>query len=130
MASISIASVSINNWELGPDVQLRIYALQSFVSADGNLNPAGIPSEDSSQNDNFYQAVACTLAGTTLTIAACTLESTTDSLDDPSAQYGAFFFTTEGQNLGAFAQFAAFSLPAAPANTTWEAIAIAQRGTL
>jgi hypothetical protein len=130
MASISIASVAINNWELGSDVQLRVYPLESFVSADGDLNSAGDPSEDSSQNDNFFQAVACTLAGTVLTIAACTLESTTDSLDNPAAKYGAFFFTTEGQNLGAFAEFASFALPAAPTSTTWNAIAVAQGGAL
>jgi hypothetical protein len=126
MAVISIASAALSNWELGPDVQLRIYALESFVSADGNLNAAGVPSQDSSQNDNFFQAVSCTQSGTTLTIAACTLESTIDSLDNPSAQYGAYFFTNEGQNLGVFAEFAAFVLPAAPTSTTWEAIAVAQ----
>ena len=126
MAQISIAAAAISNWELGPDVQLRIYALESFVSADGNLNAAGVPSEDSSQNDNFFQAVTCTLSGTTLSIAPCTLESTTDSLDNPSAKYGAFFFTNEGQNLGEFAEFAAFALPASPAGTTWKDIAMAQ----
>ena len=130
MATITIAAVSVPNWELGSDVQLRIYALESFVSADGDLNPAGVPSEDSSQNDNFYQAVACTLSGTTLSIAGCTLESTTDSLDNPAAKYGAYFFTAEGQNLGAFAEFAAFALPAAPTSTTWAAIAEAQAEAL
>lgn len=123
MAVISIASTSISNWELSNDVVLRIYALQSFISADGNLNPAGVPSEDAAQNDNFFQSVACTLSGTTLTIAACSLESTTDSLDNTAAKYGAYFFTSEGQNLGAFAQFASFALPASPTSTTWHAIA-------
>lgn len=126
MAQVTIASVSIPNWQLSSDVQLRIYALQSFQAADATLVAAGVPSEDSAQNDNFYQAVACTLTGTTLTIASCTLESTTDSLDNPSAQYGAFFFTTEGVKLGAFGEFAAFALPAAPTSTTWGAIAVAQ----
>ncbi|MGO8759323.1 MAG: hypothetical protein ACLQG3_14485 [Terracidiphilus sp.] len=126
MASIGIASASINNWELGADVQLRIYALESFVAADNSIVNAGVPSEDSAQNDNFFQSVACTLTGTTLAIAACTLESTMDSVDNPSAEYGAFFFTIEGQNLGAFAEFAAFRLPATPTSTTWAAIAQAQ----
>jgi hypothetical protein len=126
MAVISIASATLANWELSNDVVLRIYALESFVSADGDLNAAGVPSQDATQNNNFFEQVTCTLSGTTLTIAACTLESTTDSLDNPSAKYGAYFFTNEGQNLGAFGEFACFMLPAAPTSTTWEAIAVAQ----
>jgi hypothetical protein len=130
MATITIATVNIPNWQLSSDVVLRIYALQPFEAADGTLVSAGIPSEDSSQSGNFFQSVACTLTGTTLAIASCALESTTDSLDNPSAQYGAYFYTTEGQKLGAFAEFAAFTLPAAPTSTTWGAIAIAQGGSL
>jgi hypothetical protein len=130
MALISIASISIPNWDLTSDVELRVYPLQSFIAADGSMIAAGIPSEDSSQNDNFFQRVPCTLTGTTLAIAACALESTTDSQDNPSAQYGAYFFTSEGQRLGTFAEFATFSLPPAPTSTTWNAIAIAQKGAL
>jgi hypothetical protein len=129
MALINIASVSIQNWDLSSDVVLRIYPLQSFVAADGSIIAAGNPSEDASQNGNFFQGVACTLAGTTLSIVACTLESTTDSNDNPAAQYGAFFYTNEGQKIGAFAEFAAFSLPGTPVNTTWKDIAIWQRGS-
>lgn len=128
MASITIASVTVPNWELTSDVQLRLYALESFVAADGTLVAAGVPSEDCSQNNNFFQAVNCTLSGTTLTIAACTLESTSDSMDNPEARYGAFFFTTEGQLIGAFGEFASFALPASPTSTTWGAIAVAQAG--
>lgn len=128
MASITIASASVPNWELSSDVQLRIYPLQSFIAADSTIEGAGTPSEDSTQNDNDYIAVNCTLSGTTLTIASCTLESTTDSLDNPGAQYGAYFFTNEGQRLGVFAEFATFSLPASPTSTTWAAIAEAQKG--
>ena len=126
MASVFIASVNIPNWELGPDVVLRIYAQQSFEAADGSIIAAGVPSEDASENDNLFQSVACTLSGTTLNIAACSLESTTDSLDNPSARYGAFFFTNEGQRIGTFAEFGSFVLPSAPASTTWAAIAVAQ----
>ena len=128
MASITIATVNIPNWELTSDVQLRVYALDSFEAADGTLVVAGVPSEDSSQNNNFFQAVSSTLSGSTLTIASVTLESTTDSLDNPAARYGAYFFTTEGQFIGAFGEFASFSLPSSPTSTTWAAIAIAQAG--
>ncbi len=129
MASISIASVAIPNWQLTSDVQLRIYALENFTAADGTLIDAGNPSEDASQNSNNYEMVACTLAGTTLTIAACTLESTTDSQNNPAAQYGAYFFTNEGQRIGAFGPFSVFTLPAAPVTTTWAAIEQAQEGS-
>src|ERR1035437_9026670 len=101
MASISIASCTLPNWDISADVALRSYALQSFIAVDYSIVAAGCPSEDSTQNGNFFQSVACTLSGTTLTIAACTMESTTDSLDNPSAQYGAYFFTSEGQRIGA-----------------------------
>jgi hypothetical protein len=130
MASISIASVTIPNWEIGSDVVLRIYALQPFVAADNTIVAAGVPSEDSSAAANFFQAVNCTLAGTSLTISACALASTTDSLDNASAQYGAFFYTSGGQRIGAFAEFGAFCLPSLPTNTTWAAIAAAQQGAL
>ena len=130
MASISIASVTIPNWEIGSDVVLRIYALQPFVAADNTIVAAGVPSEDSSAASNFFQAVACALAGTSLTISACALESTTDSLDNPSAQYGAYFYTSGGQRIGAFAEFDSFSLPPSPINTTWAAIAAVQQGIL
>lgn len=130
MASITIASATVPNWQLSNDVQLRIYALENFVAADNTDVVAGVPSEDAWQNANFYQAVTCTLSGTTLTIASCTLESTVDSLSNPAAQYGAYFFTMEGQRIGAFGSFAAFSLPATPTSTTWYAIAIAQGGLL
>jgi hypothetical protein len=130
MATITIASATLNNWQHSSDVALRIYALQSFVAADGSMIAAGVPSEDSSENSTFFQSVACTLAGSTLSIAACTLLSTTDSLDLASAQYSAWFFTTEGQRICPFAEFAAFALPSSPTSTTWKDIAIAQRGSL
>jgi hypothetical protein len=130
MASVTIASGTVNNWQLGSDVQLRVYPLESFLAADSSYEAQGTPSEDATQNDNFYIAVACMVSGSVLTIASCTLESTTDSLTNPAAQYGAYFFTTEGQRIGAFGAFSAFSLPASPTSTTWAAIAEAQGGTL
>jgi hypothetical protein len=128
MATISIASVVIPNWQLGPDVVLRIYALQSFVAADNTIVAAGCPSDDASEGRNFFQPVTCTLSGTSLTISAFTLSSTTDALDNAAAKYGAHFYTTEGQRIGAFAEFSTFFLPAASTSTTWKAIAVAQAG--
>jgi hypothetical protein len=128
MATISIASVVIPNWQLGADVVLRVYALESFVAADTTIVSAGCPSDDISEGQNFFQQVSCSLSGTSLTLSALTLLSTTDSLDNAAAKYGAYFYTTEGQRLGAFAEFSTFFLPAAPSSTTWKAIAVAQAG--
>ena len=130
MASISIASASVPNWQQTSDVQLRIYPLQSFEAADGSLEVQGSPSADVATAGNWFESVACTLTGTTLTIAACSLESTTDSPDNPAATYGAFFYTTEGQQIGPFGAFAKFVLPATPTSTTWAAIEAAQQGIL
>lgn len=129
MASISIASATVPNWQLTSDVQLRVYALASFEASDGSLIVAGCPTGDETVAANFFVTAACTLSGTTLTIAALTLESTTDS-DNPGATYGAYFFTTEGELIGPFGKFANFLLPASPTSTTWGAIELAQEGTL
>ena len=130
MASISIASVSIPNWQRDSDVQLRVYPLASFEAADGAIVAQGTPSQDQTVAGNFYTAAACTLSGTTLSIASLTLESTTDSLDNPAATYGAFFYTAEGEQICPFGNFSNFVLPAAPTSTTWAAIELAQAGTL
>jgi hypothetical protein len=130
MAAITIASASIPNWQRDSDVQLRIYALQSFVTADNSLIAQGTPAFDENVAGNFFVPAACSLSGTTLTIASVALPSTTDSLDNPSATYGAYFYTTEGEQIGAFGAFARFVLPAAPTSTTWAAIQMAQGGVL
>jgi hypothetical protein len=130
MALITIAGASIPNWEGGSDVVLRIYPLSSFQAADGTLEMQGTPGDDEAASSNFYIPVACTLSGTTLSIASCTLESTADSLDNPAARYGAFFYTNEGEKIAPFGQFASFVLPASPTSTTWDAVDQAQQGTL
>jgi hypothetical protein len=126
MASITIAAAAIYNWQLGSDVQLRIYALESFYAADGFEVAAGNPSEDADASSNFYGVVACTVSGSQLNIPSFTLESTTDSPTNPSARYGAYFYTLEGQRIGPFGEFASFSLPSTPTSTTWGAIEEAQ----
>jgi hypothetical protein len=132
MAAVIIAATSIYNWELASDVELRIYALQSFWGSDGYEVVAGNPSEDSSDNDLFFAIAACTFGGPgsgTLNIAAITLESTTDS-SNPNATYAAYFYTLEGQRLAVFGEFGSFALPPTPNSTTWGAVAAAQGSTL
>ena len=82
----------------------------------------GNPNEDEAVSSNFFISVVCTLAGTVLSIAAVTLKSTTDSLDNPSAKYGAFFYTNEGEQIAPFGSFASFLLPASPNIKTFDAI--------
>jgi hypothetical protein len=130
MPVITIAAVTLNNWQQSSDVQLRIYALESFIDSAGNLINAGNPTEDESVSGNWFVAAACTLAGTQLTIAQVQLSTTTDS-DNPNALYSAWFFTTEGERIGPFQEFQTFKLPATlPSNTTWKAVAQAQGGNI
>ena len=126
MANITIASTTLSSWHLGDDVHLRIYPLAPFVAADGSIIMGAPLSPDSSLDSNFYEEVACSVVGQALTIASCTLASTMDSLDNPGAAYGAYFFTNEGEMIAPFGEFASFQLAASPTSTTWGAISQAQ----
>lgn len=126
MAVITIASAVVPSWNAGSDVQLRIYALENFIAADGAMLIGGPVSSDSSLDGNFCIEIGCTLSGALLTIASFPIESTTDSQDNPSATYGAYFFTNEGEMICPFGEFASFQLPSSPTSTTWQAIALAQ----
>lgn len=128
MPLISIASVVVPAWQRDSDVELRVYALQSFVASPTNtVVPAGCPSEDESQSDNNYWSAPVTVdpVAKTATVAAISLFSTTDS-DNPQARYAAYFYTTEGERICPFAEFANFSLPGDFTSTTWKDIAAAQ----
>jgi hypothetical protein len=70
---------------------------------------------------DFYIQSACTVSGNTLTIPAISLDSTTDSPDNPSARYSAFLVdTSTGDTIQAFGS--SFSLSPDSASTTWPAI--------
>lgn len=127
MPLITIASVTIPNWQRDSDVELRLFADASFSAQSGDLIVQGDPSENAEKSDNFFVRAACTLSGTSLTIASVQLDSTLDS-DVPSCHWQAWFFTPDGVRIGAFGEFQRFVLPASPTSTTWAAIAAAQQG--
>jgi hypothetical protein len=117
--AISISSVALSDWQGGSTVALRIKIGATFTSLAGNIwlktmdSPAG-------QGD-FYIQSACTVSGNTLTIPAISLDSTTDSPDNPSARYSAFLVdTSTGDTIQAFGS--SFSLSPDSASTTWPAI--------
>ena len=121
--SVTIAATAVPNWQRDNDVVLRIYALASFVAADGTEIVGGDTSMDSSSNSNWFQSLACTITNNQMHIPAVTLPSTTDSVDNPQAAYCALLFTTEGDLISPYGQFVRFVLPPLPASTTWAAIA-------
>lgn len=117
--AISISSVVLSDWQGGSTVALRIKIGATFTSLAGNIwlktmdSPAG-------QGD-FYIQSACTVDKNTLTIPAISLDSTTDSPDNPSARYSAFLVdTSTGDTIQAFGP--SFSLSPDSASTTWPAI--------
>lgn len=127
MASITIASTTVNNWQ-GPTagVVLNVYVNSSFAAASGNLYPQSVPSNPASLG-TFYLSVPCTVSGNVLTIPTLTLDSTTDSTDNSSARYSAVFFDTLSQKaIQTFGQFGNFLVPATPTSTSWPTLAVAQ----
>jgi hypothetical protein len=123
MASISIASVTISGWQGNTSgVQLLIYTNQSFTSASGNIYPQSIRCAPASLG-TFYQTYTCTVSSGSLVIPAVTLDSTTDSPDNPDATFSAVLFdSTSGKQIQTFGTFSSFSLDPSPASTTWAAI--------
>lgn len=123
MASISIASISVPNWQGNSSgIQLRIYANCSFTAQSGTFYPLG--NVHASPNaGQFYQLYACTVSSGSLVIPAVTLDSTADSPDDPSATYSAYLWDSNtGKLIQSFGTFGAFSLSPSPTSTTWAAI--------
>ena len=127
MSQVTIASATIPNWQgntLG--VVLRIYNNASFSAQSGTIypqsmltNPAGL--------GTFFQAFTCTVSGGSLVIPAITLDSTTDSPDNPQATYTAVIYaTSSGQPVQTFGTTPTFYLNPAPTSTTWQAIYAAE----
>ncbi|WP_420239210.1 hypothetical protein ACOBR2_06405 [Telmatobacter bradus] len=119
--AISIASITLSNWQGDSTIALRIDVDQTFTSEAGNIwlktlgNPAG--------KGDFYQQFACTVSGNNLTLPEISLDSTTDSPDNPAARYRAVLVdTSTGDVLQRFGP--AFSLAPGDASTTWPAIFI------
>ena len=120
MALITISSANIYGWTgNNSNVELLIYTNGSFTSANGNIYPASIPTNPASLG-TFYQVYPCTSANSILTLPAVTLDSTTDSVDNPAATYSAVFFDAgSGLQIQPFGTQQSFSLSPTPTTTTW-----------
>jgi hypothetical protein len=123
MALITIASVTIPGWQGNSSgVDLRIYTNESFTAATGTLYPQSVRQNLASLG-TFFQSSVCTVSGGSLTVPAITIDSTTDSPDNPDATYSAVLWdTTTNLPLQNFGTFASFALAPTPTSTTWAAI--------
>lgn len=123
MAQITIASATIPGWQGNTQgIVLRIYANSSFTAESGTIYPASVRT-NSPALGTFYQSYACTVADGALTIPAITIDSTTDSPDNPDATYSAVIWdTTSGQQVQNFGTLATWQLQPSPTATTWSAI--------
>jgi hypothetical protein len=117
MAFITISSTNISGWQgNSSNVQLRIYTNAGFTSISGNSYPATVTTNPASLG-TFYQTYNCTANGTVLTVPAVSLDSTTDSVNNPSATFSAVFFDLgSGKEIQAFGEFVLYPTPT---STTW-----------
>lgn len=127
MALITISSVTIPGWQgssLG--VVLRIYTNSDFTAETGTLYPRSVITNTASLG-TFFQSYSCSVSGGSLTIPSVTLDSTTDSPDNPDATYSAVLWdTATGLQVQPFGTYTAFRLPPSPTSTSWAAIFSAQ----
>jgi hypothetical protein len=126
MASITIASVTVPNWQGNTaGIVLRIYFNEAFTAASGTIYPKTVYSNAAgvASLGTFYQTNACTVTGTSLEIPAITLDSTTDSPDNPGASYSAVLWdSTTGKPIQPFGTFRSFVLDPTHTSATWSAI--------
>jgi hypothetical protein len=125
MASIQIQSANISGWQGNSvGVQLRIYTNSSFTATSGNLYPQTVPNPASL--GSFYQVYSCTVSGSTLTLPAVNLDSTTDSIDNPSATFSAVLWdSVSGKQIQQFGTESTFALAPSPTTTSWGNVFIA-----
>jgi hypothetical protein len=91
MAVITINSQNLYGWQgNSSNVALQIKCDATFTANSGNIVMA--TSDNPASLGSFYQLYTCTVSGTTLTIPAVTLDSTSDSSNNPSATYSAHLY--------------------------------------
>lgn len=125
MASLNIATISIAGWQGNASgVSLRIYANSDFTDAAGGFHPRTVPANLATPSVGaFFQSIECTFSNGALVIPAVTLESTTDSPDNPDATYSAVLWDdASGKQIQKFGTFGSFAVPPALASLTWAAI--------
>ena len=129
MAVIVIASVTVPGWRGNQTgVSLRIYANADFTAQGGTFYPRGCQANPASLG-TFFISVPCTFVALSsgLTIPEISIDSTTDSPDNPSATFSAVFWDgASGKPIQPFGTLHAFSLAPTPTSTTWAAIFAAE----
>lgn len=115
MSAINIATFDIPNWQLGgASCTLRIFADQTFRNSDGDVILRG------SAKGPWYQEIACTISGTTITVPQFTIDSTTDA-SNRNATYTGILFDSNDVRRDAF--FSAYKIPHNFGSTVgWSAI--------
>lgn len=124
MPAITVASVTIPNWQgNSSNVALHVYSIADFTAQDGTLVPKSIRAHVSNGLGTFLVSVACSVSGGALTIPSLTLESTTDSGDNPAAMYCAELWdNASNQAIQAFGTVTRFPITPTPSSTTWAQI--------
>lgn len=93
MASITFSTFSLPDWHCGgTTAKLRLYASHAWTDASLVPHVKGTTGSPT----GFYQEVACTVSGTTLTVPAFLTPSTTDSLDYPTVTISGVLFDSKG----------------------------------
>lgn len=99
MSQVTISSTVIADWNYRySDVELRVYALNDFITSDDKEIQRG-------NKTKIYQRVSCTvnLVIHTLTIASFTIDSTTDARQGANeARYFAYFYRATGKEIKLF----------------------------
>lgn len=130
MAQITITTTTINIWQgVGDSIALFVLVNAPFTSSDGGMYPATVerhlPYAGRPASGTCYFSVACEVGGggSTLTIPAITLPSTTDSPDNPATSYSALLWdTAAGAPLQQFGTFSRWTLQPSydgSTNITW-----------
>jgi len=129
MAVISIASLTVPDWQgSASGVTLRIYNNDSFTTPGNTFHPKSVvPTPNRPTAGTFYKELTCTVSSGVLTIPSFTIDSTTDSTDNPGATYSAALWDSQsGTPIQTFGTFAVFSINPSPTSTTWAAIFAAE----
>lgn len=117
MAKITVEAIATSNsWQFTEAPELRIYALQQFVSPDdGTLVLRGTVG-----SDEPHLSIQCSLNGDSLVIPSFEIDSTPL---DPPAYYTAILKTADVE----YTYLAQFAVPDSPVGTTWGNLITNQR---
>jgi hypothetical protein len=103
---ITIGSTTISDYQKGgATATLHILSDQDFLTSDG-VNVA----RNYARTQTYYRSVSCTVSGTTVTIPAYVLDSTTDS-NVPNGTYTALLYDSNGKRDRAF--YSGYKIPTA-----------------